>query len=56
MNTRTFWIETVDEKTALDEVSETDYAGPVVQEATTQPVEKEGFSVDKTQDPFADKK
>jgi hypothetical protein len=57
MNTRTFWIETVDEKTAQDEISKTDYSGPLAQEATAQPAaDKEGFSVDKTQDPFADKK
>ena len=57
MNTRTFWIEAVDEKTAQAEISETDYAGPAAQQATTKPAnEKEGFSVDKTQDPFAGKK
>ncbi len=57
MNTRTFWIETADEKTAQDEISETDYAGPVAQETIAQPAaDKEGFTVDKTQDPFADKK
>ena len=57
MNTRTFWIEAVDEKTAQDEITDTDYAGPVAQQTTAEPAnEKQGFSVDKTQDPFADKK
>ena len=59
MNTRTFWIESVDAKTAQAEISETDYSGPPVyqqaNETSGDTVNKEGFSVDKTQDPFAGK-
>ena len=57
MNTRTFWIDVVDEKTAQDEIRETGYAGSVAQQGTAEPAaDKQGFSVDKTQDPFAGKK
>ena len=59
MNTRKFWIDTVDEDKALNEIAETEYAGPKSaqpQEAQTdQPDSEPGFSVDKTQDPFAGK-
>jgi hypothetical protein len=59
MNTRKFWIDTVDENTALNEIAKTEYAGlesAQPQEAQTdQPDSEPGFSVDKTQDPFAGK-
>jgi hypothetical protein len=59
MNTRKFWIEEVTEKQALKEIGDTDYSGPA-QQSVTEPAEgsatSEGFSVDKTQDPFAGKK
>ena len=58
MNTRRFWIDMVDEKEALSEIGDTDYAGPKQQSAAAgvdQQHESEAFSVDKTQDPFAGK-
>lgn len=58
MNTRKFWIDTVNETEAKSEIAETDYAGPESQTVTGE-TEKAGgdeqFSVDKTQDPFAGK-
>ena len=58
MNTRKFWIEQVTEKQALEEIGDTEYAGPI-QQSIVGPAEDagagEGFSVDKTQDPFAGK-
>jgi len=58
MNTRRFWIEEVTEKQALEEIGDTEYAGPI-QQSKVDPAEEagtsEGFSVDKTQDPFAGK-
>ncbi len=58
MNTRKFWMEQVAEKQALKEIGDTDYSGPV-QQSITDPVKdtgnSEGFSIDKTQDPFAGK-
>ena len=59
MNTRKFWIDTVDEKTALNEIVKTEDAGPQsAQPQSAQPDQsgsETGFSVDKTQDPFAGK-
>ncbi len=56
MNTREFWIEVVDEPTALRELARTGYAGLSRQaETEAQPSAGPGFSVDKTQDPFAGK-
>lgn len=58
MNTRKFWIEQVTEKQALEEIGDTEYAGPVQQSIDDQTEDagtREGFSVDKTQDPFAGK-
>ena len=59
MNTRKFWIDVVDENDALREIGDTEYAGPEIrQSATVQADEtghREGFSVDRTQDPFAGK-
>ena len=59
MNTRRFWIDVVDEQTALGEIGETEYAGPKPRQAATVQSDpgddQPGFSVDKTQDPFAGK-
>lgn len=59
MNTRKFWIDAVAEKDALPEIAKMDYAGPRLEQAADMDsgdVETgEGFSVDKTQDPFAGK-
>ena len=59
MNTREFWIDTVDESAALNEIVKTDYAGPKTAQSqdaqTDQSGSEPGFSVDKTQDPFAGK-
>jgi hypothetical protein len=59
MNTRKFWIEQVTEKQALREIADTEYSGPVMQQTgadqTNASENSEGFTVDKTQDPFADK-
>lgn len=59
MNTRKFWIDIINEETARNEIAGTRYAGPKLQQSPTiRPVETgsgEGFSVDKTQDPFAGK-
>ena len=59
MNTRRFWIDVVDEKKALSEIGDTEYAGPRSQQPVAGEAEQardsEAFSVDKTQDPFAGK-
>ena len=59
MNTRKFWLEVVDENTALSEIGRTEYAGPKPEQSTAaqagQSDSEAGFSVDKTQDPFAGK-
>ena len=56
MNTRKFWIEVVDESAALSEIDHTEYAGSAQQPpAVEQRQDGPGFSVDKTQDPFAGK-
>lgn len=59
MNTRTFWLEAVDEKTALSEIGATKYAGPKSGQSPNAESEastgEPGFSVDNTQDPFAGK-
>ena len=59
MNTRKFWIDVIDENEALTEIGDTKYAGPKIQQsASSDPEERDqeqGFSVDKTQDPFAGK-
>ena len=61
MNTRRFWIDAVAESDALPEIARTDYSGPgpvLEQTPATQSGAvntDEGFSVDKTQDPFAGK-
>jgi hypothetical protein len=59
MNTRKFWIDAVAEKDALPEIAKTGYAGPrpqqVIETQAGDVQTGEGFSVDKTQDPFAGK-
>ena len=59
MNTRKFWLDLVDEQAALTEIGATEYAGPKLQQTadgqTDEASDKQGFSVDKTQDPFAGK-
>jgi len=59
MNTRKFWIEEVAEKQALKEIADTEYSGPVMQQTNADQhnasENSEGFTVDKTQDPFAGK-
>ncbi len=59
MNTRKFWIDEVAEGDALAEIAQTDYSGPrLEQQPATQTGAgntDDGFSVDKTQDPFAGK-
>jgi len=59
MNTRKFWIDVVADKEALAEIGSTDYSGPGLQPASELEADgqedKAGFSVDKTQDPFAGK-
>jgi hypothetical protein len=59
MNTRKFWIDPVAESEALPEIAKTDYSGPRLEQppASQNGAVKtgEGFSVDKTQDPFAGK-
>ncbi len=59
MNTRKFWIDVIEEQQALAEIGDTEYAGPKVQQSSTElteePDHEQGFSVDKTQDPFAGK-
>ena len=58
MNTRRFWFEQVTEKQALGEIGDTGYAGPI-QQPVADPAEEagtgDGFSVDKTRDPFSGK-
>lgn len=58
MNTRRFWFEQVTEKQALEEIGDTGYAGPI-QQTMADPAEEagtgDGFSVDKTRDPFSGK-
>ena len=57
MNTRNFWLDSVDQKQALTELANTDYAGPPHQRASAEPPDEPddapGFSVDRTRDPFA---
>jgi hypothetical protein len=56
MNTRKFWIEEVAEKQALREIADTGYSGPMQQSMDGQTEDggsMQGFSVDKTRDPFA---
>ena len=56
MNTRRFWIERVSGQLAVDEIAAAEYSGP-----ETQPMrgrfddsaETEGFTIDKTRDPFS---
>ena len=58
MNTRKFWIEQVTEQQALEEIGDTGYSGPMQQSGAGRTEEagtEEGFSVDKTRDPFAGK-
>lgn len=59
MNTRKFWIDVVAEKQALAEIRTTTYSGPQLEHKpagqTEKPEDNQGFSVDKTQDPFAGK-
>jgi len=59
MNTRKFWIDVVAEEEALTEIGGTEYSGPKAQQPGAVQVDadenKQGFSVDKTQDPFAGK-
>ena len=57
MNTRKFWIDVVDEQEALSEIVKTEYDGPKSGQSSAGQADEmdnsEGFSVDKTQDPFA---
>ena len=56
MNTRRFWMEQVSGQVAVDEIAATEYSGPETQttaERSDQAVETEGFTIDKTRDPFA---
>ena len=56
MNTRKFWIEEVTEKQALKEIADTGYSGPMQQSRDGQTEDagtRQGFSIDKTRDPFA---
>ena len=56
MNTRKFWIEKVTEQQALKEIADTGYSGPKQQSIRVQTEDGgtgQGFSVDKTRDPFA---
>lgn len=59
MNTRKFWIDAVAEKDALPEIARTGYAGPrpeqIIETQAGDEATGDGFSVDKTQDPFAGK-
>ncbi len=59
MNTRNFWLDSVDQTQALTEIVHTDYAGTTSQQSsrapTADPAAAPGFSVDRTQDPFAGK-
>jgi hypothetical protein len=59
MNTRKFWIDVVAETEALTEIADTEYSGPEREQAadmrTGDSETDDGFSVDKTQDPFAGK-
>jgi hypothetical protein len=58
MNMRSFWFEQVEEKLALAEISATVYSGPKRPEEKTPEQREpttEGFTIDKTQDPFAGK-
>ncbi len=59
MNTRRFWIEQVTEVQALKEIGDTEYSGPMQQTIAGQDEDadtEEGFSVDKTRDPFTGKR
>ena len=59
MNVRKFHLEEVAEEQALKEIAGTKYSGPMMQQTTAdqnkEPESNEGFSVDKTHDPFAGK-
>jgi len=58
MNTRKFWIEEVSETKALKEIADTGYSGPAQQSMdnkTEDAGSEQGFSVDKTRDPFTGK-
>jgi len=58
MNDRLFWIEQVSEEQALPQIADTDYAGPKHTESkgvNTIDSATDGFSIDKTRDPFAGK-
>ncbi len=59
MNTRKFWIDVVDEDTAVGEIARTEYAGPESPQSAAvrsgADDNQQGFSVDKTRDPFAGK-
>jgi hypothetical protein len=56
MNTRKFWIEQAAEKQALKEIADTEYSGPErhsADHAAEDAGTRQGFSIDKTRDPFA---
>ncbi len=59
MNTRKFWFDVVAEKEALTEIANTEYSGPEIGQSSSAEAEghevNEGFSVEKTQDPFSGK-
>jgi len=58
MNTRRFWIEQVSGQMAVDEIAAAEYSGPGSQtmlEQSDESVEIEGFTIDRTRDPFSDK-
>lgn len=59
MNTRKFWLDVVDEQVALTEIGATKYAGSRPGHTADSQLDtnddEPGFSVDKTQDPFAGK-
>jgi hypothetical protein len=58
MNTRRFWMEQVGGQLAVDEIASTDYSGPETQsvrERSDESVETEGFTIDRTRDPFSGK-
>jgi hypothetical protein len=59
MNARKFWIEVVEENAALSEIRKTKHVGPGPEQSTAgqadEPGNEAGFSVEKTEDPFAGK-
>lgn len=58
MNTRKFWLDVVEEQQALVEIAGTEYSGPKLQPSAAVESganDQQGFSIDKTQDPFAGK-